>query len=202
MNELVYLIRHGEVHNPEGIVYADLPGYGLSELGRTQAIETARRIPPRAAVVCSPLERAVETATLIAGGDGFLIDDALTEWRLGRRWAGLPWSLIDDDYPGELASYLDHPHDLPFAEESLAALAARFVAAVLRHRSTVTGPLVIVSHQDPIQAGRLTMTGRPLSSLQTDKPAHASVITMEAVDGSWRELGYWEPPQGALFPPV
>ena len=23
----LYLVRHGEVHNPDGIVYADLPGY-------------------------------------------------------------------------------------------------------------------------------------------------------------------------------
>ena len=31
---VVHLMRHGEVHNPDGILYGRLPGYLLSELGR------------------------------------------------------------------------------------------------------------------------------------------------------------------------
>ena len=34
---LVHLVRHGEVHNPEGILYGRLPGYHLSDLGRQMA---------------------------------------------------------------------------------------------------------------------------------------------------------------------
>jgi broad specificity phosphatase PhoE len=201
-DHLVYLVRHGEVDNPDGIVYADLPGYGLSELGRTQATQTARRIPSGATVVSSPLQRAVETAATITGNGAFVIDDDLTEWRLGRRWAGHVWSLIDEAFPGELTAYLEHPDDLPFAEESLAELADRITEVVHRRRTAVSGPLVIVSHQDPIQAGRLALTGRPLSELQIDKPGHASVITLQAVDGTWRELEFWAPTQGTVFPPV
>jgi broad specificity phosphatase PhoE len=201
-DQLVYLVRHGEVDNPDGIVYADLPGYGLSDLGRSQAAQTARRIPAGTTVVSSPLQRAVETAGIIAGDGDVVIDGELTEWRLGRRWAGHAWSRIDAAFPGELTAYLEHPDDLPFADESLAELAERISSVVLRHRTAVSGPLAIVSHQDPIQAGRLALTGRPLAELQIDKPGHASVITLDAHDGTWRELELWAPTQGALFPPV
>ncbi len=33
----VHLMRHGEVHNPEGVLYGRLPGYRLSERGRAMA---------------------------------------------------------------------------------------------------------------------------------------------------------------------
>ena len=33
----VHVMRHGEVHNPEGILYGRLPDYHLSERGRAQA---------------------------------------------------------------------------------------------------------------------------------------------------------------------
>ena len=37
----IHLMRHGEVHNPEGILYGRLPGYHLSELGRQMAVQVA-----------------------------------------------------------------------------------------------------------------------------------------------------------------
>ena len=204
MNDYVYLVRHCEVNNPEGIVYADLDGYGLTELGRAQAADAATRLPQQPTIVSSPLERAVETAGIIAAAvsASVVIDDELTEWYLGRRWAGHVWVSLDDDFPGELTAYLDHPDRLPFSDESLAALADRVVGRVRRHRAAVVGPLVIVSHQDPIQAGRLALTGRPLGELHRDKPGHGAVITFEEAGSVWLEQGMWAPPQGALFPPI
>ncbi|MEC7364003.1 MAG: histidine phosphatase family protein, partial [Actinomycetota bacterium] len=32
-HSVVHLLRHGEVHNPEGVLYGRLPGYRLSERG-------------------------------------------------------------------------------------------------------------------------------------------------------------------------
>jgi probable phosphoglycerate mutase len=204
-----FLIRHGEVHNPEGVVYADLEGFGLSELGRAQAAATATRLPAGSTIIASPLQRAVETANIIAGdiaGDiaaSVTVDEDLTEWRLGQRWAGEIWESIDERFPGELTAYLEHPNDLDFAGETLAILAARVAGAVRRHRLASQGPLVIVSHQDPIQAARLTLTGRTLTNLHQDKPAHAAVVTLEGSgDGPWDEIAMWAPAQGEVFPPI
>ena len=32
-HHLLHLVRHGEVENPDRLVYADMPGFGLSERG-------------------------------------------------------------------------------------------------------------------------------------------------------------------------
>ena len=204
MTDLVYLVRHGEVHNPEGIVYADLDGYGLSELGRAQASAAGRRLPGQVKIVSSPLERAVETASIIAATTGSTVesDDDLTEWLLSRRWAGAVWASLDETFPGELTAYLDHPDHLPFAPESLTQLSSRVSAAVRRHRAADGGPLVVVSHQDPIQAARLSLTARPLGGLQRDKPAHAAIITLVPTNGAWQERSTWAPEQGRQFPPI
>ena len=70
MQTVVHLIRHGEVHNPAGLRYGQLAGYRLSSRGRWQARAAARHVRslgdlPRV-IVSSPLERAVETATVLA----------------------------------------------------------------------------------------------------------------------------------------
>ena len=194
----ISLVRHGEVLNPEHIVYADLPGFPLSSLGRQQAAKSAERLPDHATVVTSPLDRAVETATIIAEqrNGRLIVDDSLTEWGLATRWAGHPWDALDDVFPGELTAYLEHPVHLPFSPESLASLANRMAGAVSKYRALTDGPLVVVSHQDPIQAARLSLTGRRLADLNRDKPQHASVIELEACPtGSWIECAMWAPDQ-------
>ena len=41
---IVHVLRHGEVHNPEGILYGRRPGYHLSELGRAMAERVAESV--------------------------------------------------------------------------------------------------------------------------------------------------------------
>lgn len=193
----IHLVRHGEAHNPDELVYDSLPGFPLSDAGVVQARSASRFLgsQPIVAVWSSPLQRALETAMPIARRCGLAVqvDDALIEWTLLSRWAGTPWVDVPAVHPGELEAYLQHPTELDFSEESLEALAARMVDAVrvidARHDA---GDIVIVGHQDPIQACRLALTGRDLSTLHADKPTHASVITL--IPGTpWREVAMWEP---------
>ena len=199
----VFLVRHGEVLNPEHIVYADLPGFPLSPTGRRQAEHSAERLPQHATVVTSPVERAVETSEIIAErrNGRLVLDESLSEWGLGMRWAGYTWESLDKVFPGELTAYLDHPDHLPFLPESLAALATRVEEAVRRHHSAASGPLIVVSHQDPIQAARLSLTGRPLADLNRDKPQHAGVIELEPRPTlPWVECAVWAPDQHTVGP--
>ena len=73
---VVHLVRHGEVHNPDGVLYGRRPGYHLSELGRRMADRVAEHLAGRdiTHVVSSPLERAQETATPIATTHGLPLD--------------------------------------------------------------------------------------------------------------------------------
>jgi len=65
---VVHLMRHGEVHNPTGVLYGRIPDFHLSELGRTMAERVAEHVKNRDIVhlVSSPLERAQETMEPIA----------------------------------------------------------------------------------------------------------------------------------------
>lgn len=195
----VHLVRHGEARNPAEVVYDSLPGFPLSDEGRLQAHSVSRYLgsQPIVAVWSSPLQRALETAAPIAGRSGVpvLVDEELIEWSLLSRWAGAKWADLPSLYPGELEAYLDRPDHLAFAEETLQALARRMTGAIKRIEAGVdAGDVVVVGHQDPIQAARLALTGRSLSSLHADKPTHASVISL-VPGASWGELSFWEPDQ-------
>lgn len=65
----VHLLRHGEVHNPDGVLYGRLPEFHLSELGQEMARMLAEHFRQRAErgarityLAASPLDRAQETA--------------------------------------------------------------------------------------------------------------------------------------------
>lgn len=193
----IHLIRHGEVENPEHVVYADLPGYGLSPAGRKQAALAARYLQqwPIDRIVSSPLERAVETSRLLGDGNSIEIEDRLTEWRLTSRWAGVVWEELSERFPGELEAYLDHPQRLPFSEESLAELATRVGTAVAEWADSSNRDVVFVSHQDPIHAARLLLTGGPFGDFHNGKPEHCSVSTLEPANGGWTTAAYWAPLQ-------
>lgn len=195
----VHLVRHGEAHNPAEVVYDSLPGFPLSDAGRLQARAASRYLGslPVVAVWSSPLQRALETAASIARRCGVpvLVDEELTEWSLLSRWAGEKWVELPSTYPGELEAYLDAPERLKFADEPLDALARRMTRTIRRIEAGVdAGDVVVVGHQDPIQAARLALTGRSLSGLHTEKPTHASVISL-VPGASWSELSFWEPDQ-------
>jgi len=203
----LHLVRHGEVHNPRHVCYGDLPGFGLSPTGRRQAAAAARHLAAGGAdlLLTSPLQRALETGAIIGRRLGLAAspEPRLTEWHLAMRWNGVIWEDLPTAFPGELEAYLEHPADLAFAPESIADAAGRVLDLVKelgrRHPGATA---VLVSHQDPVQAARIALTGGTLASLHHDKPGHAAVLTF--VPGSpWREVSRWEPAAtGARFPPV
>ena len=79
----VHLLRHGEVHNPQGVLYGQLEGYHLSELGHQMAQAVARHLADHDVthVVASSLERAQETARPVAESHGLPVttDDRVIE---------------------------------------------------------------------------------------------------------------------------
>ena len=89
---LIHVVRHGEVHNPERILYGRLPGYHLSELGQQMAQAAAEHLADRRItyVVSSPLERARETAAPIARAHGLEVasDEHLVPGRGSQPCAG------------------------------------------------------------------------------------------------------------------
>lgn len=183
MASVVHLVRHGEVENPQNVVYADLPGFNLSERGRREAAWAGAFLASRPveAVYSSPLDRAMETASVIASYHSLETREVgrLTEWTLMNRWKSLLWLELDTHRPGELDTYLTDPTEMDFASESVEDLGERIAGTVtaLAGRNP-DGEIVVVSHQDPIQAARLVLTGQPLRNLHHAKPRHCEIISL------------------------
>ena len=103
----VLLIRHGQSEwNAQGRWQgqADPP---LSDLGRHQALHAARHLGTVDAIVASDLQRASETALIIAEALGVgpvVLEPGLRERDAGE-WSGLTRAEIERDWPG----YLDSP---------------------------------------------------------------------------------------------
>lgn len=197
MASVAHLVRHGEVENPHHTVYADLPGFNLSARGRRQAAWAGDTLASHRirAVYTSPLDRAVETASEIAGRHNLactVVAD-LTEWELMNRWRGLPWRELDRYRPGELDSYLASPLQMDFSPETVEELAARVGGTVSALAESHPGQeIVIVCHQDPIQTARLLLTGRSLALLHEAKPRHCELISL--VPGTpWKEIARHAP---------
>ncbi|WP_018684847.1 histidine phosphatase family protein [Actinokineospora enzanensis] len=162
---IVHLLRHGEVHNPTGILYGRLPGFRLSDTGRRQAITVAEYLGDNdiTHVVASPLQRAQETATPIAASHRLELatDDRLIESE--NVFEGQKVSVGD----GALRSMRNWPHlRNPFTPswgEPYLKIAHRMLGAVHRAREAATGhEAVCVSHQLPVWTVRRYLEGKRL----------------------------------------
>ncbi|MDJ0954304.1 MAG: histidine phosphatase family protein [Acidimicrobiia bacterium] len=193
----IHLIRHGEVENPGDIVYGDIPGFVLSPHGRQQAKAAGRYLAPNppTLIVSSPLDRAVETAGLIAAATGArtTTDVRLTEWFLAVRWRGATWSQLPTVFPGELEAYLADPRHLPFCDESIDLVADRFTAAVAEHVAGADGDVAFVSHEDSLHAAHNRLVGRTPEVFHANKPTHCSVTTLQRTNDGWADVVRWEP---------
>jgi len=162
---IVHLMRHGEVHNPEGVLYGRLPGYRLSELGRTMAQRVAEHLSSAdiVHVGASPLERAQETAQPIAAAHDLpvAVDGRLIE--ADNVFEGLTFGVGD----GALTRpkhwrHLRNPFR-PSWGEPYRAQALRVLAAMAVARNLARGhEAVLVSHQLPIWVTRCQVERRRL----------------------------------------
>ena len=100
----VLLIRHGQsVWNADGR-WQGQADPALTDLGRHQARHAARSLGVVEAIVCSDLQRASETAGIIAeelGVGPIVLDPDLRERDAGE-WSGLTRAEIERDWPGYL----------------------------------------------------------------------------------------------------
>lgn len=163
MRTVVHLLRHGEVHNPTGVLYGRAPGYHLSDLGKQMAQRVADVVGDRdiAAVVSSPLERAQETAAPLAEARGVEIQVDPRVIESTNVFEGKRFGVGD----GVLKRPQAWPHlwnpFRPSWGEPYKHIAARMMAAVYDARDAAAGhEAVVVSHQLPIWIARLFVERR------------------------------------------
>jgi broad specificity phosphatase PhoE len=162
---VIHLLRHGEVDNPQGIIYGRLPGYHLSANGRAMAEAAADYFAERAVVALfsSPLERAQETARPVAERLGLPIvtDNRLTEsWNHfeGLKFGVGDGSLRHPEHWRHLANPLRPSWGEPYRD-----VAVRMESMMETAREAAIGQeAVCVTHQLPIWVARRAAEGRRL----------------------------------------
>ena len=199
----VHLLRHGEVHNPEGILYGRRPGYNLSELGLKMAERVAERIGGQdiTHVVSSPLERAQQTAGPLAKALGLEIslDERVLESEnlfVGKSFKDGLGPLKDPKVWPKLINPLKPSWGEPYLE-----IVARMMSAIYEARDAARGhEAVIVSHQLPIWTTRLNIEGRSfLHDPRKRECALCSLTSLHFVDNEFVALSYSEP-AGDMLP--
>ncbi|WP_129337607.1 histidine phosphatase family protein [Cellulomonas endophytica] len=205
----VHLLRHGEVHNPAGVLYGRLPGYRLSERGEAMARTVADHLAgvdggerhDVTLVVASPLERAQQTAGPLADAFGLEVgtDERLLEAE--NAFQGLTFGVGDGS--------LRHPRHWPLLRnpfrpswgEPYRQQADRMLSAVDSARVRARGhEAVLVSHQLPVWIARLAAEGRPLwHDPRRRQCSLASLTSFRFEDDTLVGIRYSEP-AAALLP--
>ncbi|MET8830814.1 histidine phosphatase family protein [Streptomyces sp. NPDC004610] len=201
---VVHLVRHGEVSNPEGILYGRLPGYHLSELGQRMADRVAEHLADRdiTRVVSSPLERAQETASPIAKTHGL---DLATDRRLieaGNVFQGKTFGVGDGALRRpENWRHLTNPFRPSWGEPYVDQV-VRMMGALDAAREAARGhEAVLVSHQLPIWIVRSYIERRRLWHDPRRRQCTLASLTSFTYEGDRIvSVGYSEPAR-ELVPP-
>jgi broad specificity phosphatase PhoE len=205
----VHLVRHGEVHNPEGVLYGRLPEFHLSDLGRRMAAQMAGHFEQRRAeganlvlLVASPLTRAQETAQPVADALDLPIttDERIIEAE--NRFEGMSriksrlrqpryWPLLVNPFRPSWGE--------PYAQQAARVMegvqSARRQALVLAGGSDDAPPeAILVSHQLPIWVTRLAAERRRLWHDPRQRECTLTSVTSLDFDGDTvRRVRYSEP---------
>ena len=194
----IHLVRHGEVHNPGGVLYGRLPHFHLSENGKKMAEAAAKALASAgvkpAKLVVSPLLRTQQSAEPFA--KQFSLKPDLDERVIepynmfeGRKVTAKTVLLRP-----HLVYHLRNPMQ-PSWGESYVSVVERMMEAMRDAAESVsTGHVVFVTHQLPIWMIHRHLSGARLAHNPSKRRCSlSSITTFEYVDGKFREVSYQEP---------
>jgi probable phosphomutase (TIGR03848 family) len=206
---VVLLVRHGLTPTTGIKLPGRAPGLHLSDEGRRQAEAAAERIgkvAKIAAVYCSPITRARETAQPIgrAVKRALRIERDLADLDIGE-WTGM--SLKQAARRPEWETVQRNPSSFRFpGGESFPEMQTRMTSALGRIVARHPGQIVVaVSHADPIKAAVAQALGTPLDLFQrimiapssitvvAYRRAGPSVLTVNSLSGDLVWLGGGKP---------
>ena len=203
MNQTVHVVRHGEVENPQKILYGRQRGWFLSERGLQMAQALGEWSKPLniGAIHASPLERAQQTAKPMADAHGLEIntDERLIE--AANVFEGKPFGVGDGVLRRPSAwPKLWNPWRPSWGEPYVDQV-NRMLAAVFDAREAAAGKdAIVVSHQLPIWILRSAIEGRRF--LHDPRKRICTLASVTSLhfdeDGMISDLTYSEPAKHLL----
>lgn len=186
MKQTLLLIRHGQTAwNIEHRLPGQLPGIELNDTGQQQAkrLAEALSVLPISAIISSPLERARDTAEIIAKGRDVPVqlEPDLMDIEVGR-WAGQVIEELAKNDPAWKA-FVNDPTEAPEGVETFPQVQQRVVAALERWRTQeqIGAYPAFVAHADVVKLLLAHYTGleaKRAGSLLIDN-ASVSIIELE-----------------------
>jgi broad specificity phosphatase PhoE len=194
----IHLVRHGEVDNPNGVLYGRLPNFALTALGRQMAEASAQELASTGAnytkLISSPLIRTLQSARPISEAlklsvatESLIIEP--TNIFEGKK-VGLATVMANPAYLLKLYNPLQPSWGEPYKQ-----IVARMTEALRRSwDETASGEVVMVSHQLPIWALHLAVSGKPLWHDPRSRRCDLSSITsFEFKNNKLVEVDYRDP---------
>jgi broad specificity phosphatase PhoE len=178
--------RHDWLVPPINRLAGHLPGVHINEAGRAEARALARLLTagPPDRIVSSPVERTVETATIVAEALGCVVqtDPRLTETGLGA-WEGLAVADVMARYAEQWLAWRTAPTKTHVpGMEKVGAVAERMLAAASEYLA-LGGSTLLVSHQDPLLALVCRLLDLPLDAMRRMEISPGSLSVFEIVRG-------------------
>ncbi len=190
----ILLARHGETDwNREGRFqgHADPP---LNRTGRAQAVDLSVTLMAEelAAIYSSPLQRALETAEVVAASHGLeaVPVDALREVDVGS-WSGLTRAEVEERFPAQFARWLNYREGWEDGE-SYDQMGRRVVAALLELAGAHEGERILaVTHGGPIRAAFASADGTTHTEARRLGPTieNAFLVSITVEGGTLRRAG-------------
>ena len=199
----VHVVRHGEVENPNKILYGRQNGWFLSKRGEEMAKVLGEWSKPLniGAIHASPLERAQQTAKPMADAHGLSIktDERLIE--AANVFEGKPFGVGDGVLRKPSAwPKLWNPWKPSWGEPYVEQV-NRMLAAVFAARDAANGKdAIVVSHQLPIWILRSAIEGRRFLHDPRKRICTLASVTSLHFDGAGMisDLTYAEPAKHLL----
>lgn len=209
MKQTLLFIRHGQTTwNVEHRLPGQLPGIHLTDTGKQQAerLADALALLPISAVISSPLERARETAEIIAQPRQLPVqlEPDLMDIDVGH-WTGLNHDELNKSNE-EWQAFKRNPTVAPPDVETFPQVQARALAAVDRWRKQpdIGAYPAFVTHADVIKLLLAHYTGLEAGEagkLMIDN-ASVSIVEVEDDKGALVVAIGWSPKPGWLKPPT
>ena len=195
---LIHLVRHGEVDNPNGVLYGRLPNFTLSALGREMAEATASELCAPGnkitRLISSPLIRTLQSARPFTQKLKVAVQ---TEPQI------IEPTNIFEGKKVAVATVLQNPSFLPKLlnplrpgwGEPYGHIAKRMKKAMKKAwDETTEGEVVMVSHQLAIWMVHLSSAGKPLwHNPRSRRCDLSSVTSFEFRGDKLVEVGYLDP---------
>jgi broad specificity phosphatase PhoE len=199
--DLLHFVRHGEVNNPDRILYGRLENFGLTDRGHDMAKRVADtlQVRPIVKVISSPLQRAQQSAAPIAEALGLSVDIDERLIEAENVFEGTRLNVQNVVKNPKTWGHFRNPWR-PSWGESYQAIAKRMMAVAEDVVDSVEeGEVVLVSHQLPIWMLHKWIAGIPLPHIPASRRCTLSSVTsFRKVGERWKEESYREPASSLL----